>query len=293
MKFTRGELKYMSNQNEIFKDYVERTYSNARIGFKDMTEVEFDELTRLYGEKGFVLCLPTPYNTDYEDKSIFKDHSFFSIKDVNRREFDAQSPYFNTIIDALVHNHTPLPLIPNPYIKDQFLVESNRREYAEYNPHYWQLVVCGLVVCKDGIVLLKNNGDHPRLPNMITMIQGHVDAKKEMHMMSSYEYLTREYVREIREELNIPKLSDEELWVSSTLAGAIQVSTDEVSMDHLGLFYMTDIRGEDISAHDITSNESRHVPVVYNKVVDIIIEPVKDSWVTPLVDAFVKNKLIK
>ncbi len=282
MTIIRKGLRCMGNDNSILDEYVEREYADTRLDDLRMEEKEFNLIQNTYGKKGRVLCIPSPYNKNYEDKSIFKDHSIFNYKSIDYGHYRSSSTYFNTVIDSLMSEDGNVALIPNPYLKNSFLVDSVLRMMAEYNPQYWQLVVCGVILCNDGIVLLRNNEKHPRLPNKVTMIQGHVDGRKEMHLTTSKAFFTNEFVREVTEELVIPGFDHSELYKETFIAAALQINQDEVGMDHLGIFCVTDLRRNNISAYNISSNEESHEVVVYQNSEEIRAEENIDSWLEPI-----------
>lgn len=274
----------MNDQEKVFSEYVERVYSDPRID-SDMNASESFYANKVYGSKGHVLVMPSPYNSIYEDKSIFNNHSCYNVKSLGNELLKGEEPsFFDRIIDSLVSDETPISLIPNPYVNTAFLVGSAPRKDAEYNPHLWQLVTCGVLLCHDGFVFLRNNENHPRLPHKITMIQGHVDPKKEMHMMPSSEFIKSEFVRELEEELNLERIPNNILRSRTSVLGAIQISSDEVGMDHIGLFCVTDIIHTYISAYDIASNEpEKHSTVVVESLNDMNYSQAMDSWIYPLI----------
>lgn len=284
----------MSDQEKVFSEYVERVYRDPRIDH-GMNDVETFYADKVYGSKGHVLVVPSPYNGIYEDKSIFKNHSCYSVKRIKDGSFvDEEPSFFDNIIDSLVSDRTPISLIPNPYVNTEFLVGSAPRKEAEYNPHLWQLVSCGVLLCHDGFVFLKNNDSHPRLPGKVTLIQGHIDPKKEMHTMPASAFIRLEFVRELVEELYLPSVPSATLAAKTRVVGAVQISSDEVGMDHVGLFCVTDITETRISAYEIVSNEpERHKAVVCESLDDIKYTREMDSWFFPLLSGVLRYSLKK
>lgn len=272
----------MGNKNEILEQYIERVYSDTSIYPELMTAEERKLITETYKDKGRVLCVPSPYSLEESistELSILEDHNVINYTSFNVETAKSTSTYFNKISERLITSNNVIPLIPSPFSKYKFLVSSVPREEAEYNPKLWQLVVCGVVLCKDGIVLLQNNDKHPRIPNKITLIQGHVDGKKEMHMMTANEFFAKEFVRELVEELKFPVVDEDRLADHTNMVSTVQMNIDPVSMDHFGIFCITDLRGFELSASDITSNEDSHNPVVFKNAKEILSDKNIDSWV--------------
>lgn len=211
-------------------------------------------LNELYANKGKVLCVPSPHSDRYDEKQIV----FTENKMVHGSEHPhiGGSGFFDGTVTSLFNFLVPLPMLVDTVYKDQRLVTDFNRIEVEHNPQYWQLVVCGVIKTKNGILILMNKDTHPRLPNLVTMVQGHVEPSPEMHFMSSIDYLTREFAREVMEEINIPKMDIEKICENTKLLGAIQVNTDAVAMEHLGIVFMFDMtRCDEVHSTLMTTNE--------------------------------------
>ena len=292
--------KRIKTGDVILDDYMNKRFEDPRLGeIEDGLAVS--RRKTLYAGKANVLCVPSPYHPCYKNKQDLGKLRVSNVMHIEDRF--AYGNLFTHVARSLMSEDTSIVTLANK-ISGDFLVHSKPREEVEHNPHYWQLVVCGVLKLKDGAIMLRNNHRHPRLPDMLTLVQGHVDANKDMHFMTSNDFLTMEFVRELLEELRdkrfprgIPFMDENELFRHTKIQGAIQINRDPVGMDHLGIFCVTDLsKFDDISMRDFESNEMGHdvrtLESAKTFLDSIEKHPMKmDSWVGPLFDMAVYHKL--
>lgn len=257
------------------------------------TDAAKEHLTTIYGGKGKCLCVRSPYHPDLENKQfdhkvmnsyrttymdlLKGENSFAMITAISSKPI--YDEYVKKLLYMLNDSWKSITMLRDTDMPEPNIVMDLPRSYCEHNPMYWQLVVCGVVWTDEGYVLLRNYDNHPRLPNKVTMVQGHVEPRQEMYFMPSEKFIISEFIREIQEELIIEGTTTEELLIKSKIAGIIQDNTNAVGMEHLGIVCLLDLRGTGITPSAITSNETgKHEKVIVRQF-DSLLKSEHDSWI--------------
>lgn len=238
-----------------------------------------------YSKKGKCLVVPSPYHPDvYAKTSVVNSvENYGSIHLISTNSKNDLN-YTEIIMDGLRSDSIPMPLIKlsigGTGINEPMVQDKNRVE-AEHNLHYWQLVVCGVIKVQEGYLLLRNNESHPRLPNLLTLIQGHMEPTPGMYFENSLDYIITEFLREADEELEIIDSGNKSFGeFSCHLKGYVQVNTDAVAMEHLGLVCVVNAT-HDLSIDNIRSKEPHKHEAILIKDIEDLKNFNVDSWVYP------------
>ena len=265
------------------------------------TDAAKEYLTSLYSGKGKCLCVRSPYHPDLanvnlnhdvknsyrtsmmelkahqahpERPSIFTSVGGYSVGDT--------APYARQVLNELNNVYKSITLLRDTRFFDASVVMDMARSECEHNPLYWQIVVCGVIQTDEGYVFLRNLDTHPRLPNKVTMIQGHVEPRQEMYFMSSTDFLLEEFIREVEEELVVGDMKSEDFIDKCSIAGVIQDNSNAVGMEHIGIVCLLDLRSTGIKPSDIKTNEETKHDVVFARKMDSLLKSEHDSWVPHL-----------
>lgn len=299
---------------KTLKDKIEFITSETLMKVKpDVSVLETDAakeyLTNIYGGKGKCLCVRSPYHPDLANMDL--DHNVqnayrtymmdlidkqsrekpslftFAVCEPDTTSIAHSSIYARTILSRLNDTTKSITMIRDNQLPDANIVMDMPRSECEHNPQYWQIVVCGVIQTDEGYVFLRNLHTHPRLPNKVTMIQGHVEPRQEMYFMSSADFIIEEFIREVEEELIVGDMKSKDFKDKCMIAGVIQDNSNAVGMEHIGIVCLLDLRATGIKPSDIKTNEVTKHDVVYTRRMDSLMKSEHDSWVPHL-----KNILI-
>lgn len=128
------------------------------------------------------------------------------------------------------------------FSKGESFLEDSRfeilpRRMLEYNPSYKQLCVSTYITDGQHIILLKTLSDgDTRIKDRYTFIQGHVVFTPDIYIMSEYDFLKANAMREFHEEV---KLTDEAKRSKIEIRDRffINDTTYFIGLEHFGIVY--------------------------------------------------------
>ncbi len=147
----------------------------------------------------------------------------------------------NHVIDSDLYNH----LLNKSFIETKGAIII-RRDDAEYNPLFKQLVVCCLPYSEklNKVLMLKS-----KETGNYELVQGHVTANEELFHLPLLNLLKLNMVRELKEEVAIDEVDstmnpfelNDILFHSSYLSYTIKMMDDIYTYSHIGFLFLLDL----------------------------------------------------
>ena len=232
---------------------------NVFSNMEDAMKFHSQNIAHLMTEEKYESFLPVMLSSTVAGQIPWAPYSDVVISDGCRDLVYNKEGYYNDILQGISNQ-----------IEDGLLLSTMRRqEYdnhaltttpvfnfvpramVEYNPKFVQLCVVVIVRKGDKFLLLRTP-DVPkaRIRNSLTFIQGHVEIDPDVNDMSALEYLTREAVREINEEVQ----GLDEYTKILDYKGLFHDNRDPVSQEHISAIFVVDINPDD--KLEIETNEA-------------------------------------
>ena len=167
-----------------------------------------------------------------------------------------------------------------------------RRAWAEYNSGCKQIVVGLSIIAGNNLVLLHNKANNNDVGKSLSLITGHVDFSPEYYTESKHEFLKRNMMREIEEELileDINILNRMTKIPRFVMADNNSIPSSNISFYHIGLIYELRLDGMDAEGIKslIKAKEDGVEVEVYNiKEFNFDDHPNVDSWVYSLISHY-------
>jgi predicted NUDIX family phosphoesterase len=155
-----------------------------------------------------------------------------------------------------------------------------KRSDVEYDVRYRQVCVGSLITDGFNIICLKTN-DRGRLPNMYTLVQGHVDFDKSAYTTSQVDYIKGNAMRELYEEIDLVNPTPDELLLGVPFNSSIypdyflNTKRTLTNLEHVGFVYILRVADCKEAINLITSKEPNK-----HEVVLLPLEPTlgMDNW---------------
>ena len=157
------------------------------------------------------------------------------------------------------------------------------RYQAEYNLKFKQIVVCSYITDGRNVILLHTKkGGQTRIEDRYTMIQGHVEFDRRAYIVSQYQFLfenaLKEFHEEIKTDMKLPFPFKPKFFVSTR--------NNHIDLEHFGVVYEIFVPDAEKVYERLTSGEEYKHSVVMFNIFEEYEENVSklDAWVKCVID---------